>query len=133
MGKRTERDLNTPSLGVQTREKGSALVACNADEVVAGSEADPVEDRGLLTGFEGVGPASAFRLALVSPISFARSALEATTAEIICEWCWLQLARLERECTMKHASQYKRTRQPHVMGCPQSFRLTVALHPPKTV
>jgi hypothetical protein len=133
MGKRTERDLNTPSLGVQTREKGSALVACNADDVVAGSEADPVEDRGLLTGFEGVGPASAFRLALVSPISFARSALEATTAEIICEWCWLQLARLERECTMKHASQYKRTRQPHVMGCPQSFRLTVALHPPKTV
>jgi hypothetical protein len=133
MGKRTERDLNTPSLGVQTREKGSAVVACNAEEVVAGSEADPVEDRGLLTGFEGVGPASAFRLALVSPISFARSALEATTAEIICEWCWLQLARLERECTMKHASQYKRTRQPHVMGCPQSFRLTVALHPPKTV
>ena len=97
MGKRTERDLNTPSLGVQTREKGSAVVACNADDVVAGSEADPVEDRGLLTGFEGVGPASAFRLALVSPISFARSALEATTAEIICEWCWLQLARLERE------------------------------------
>ena len=133
MGKRTERDLNTPSLGVQTREKGSALVACNADEVVAGSEADPVEDRALLAGFGGVGPASAFRLALVSPISFARSALEATTAEIICEWCWLQLARLERECTMKHASQYKRTRQPHVMGCPQSFRLTVALHPPKTV
>ncbi len=133
MGKQTERDLNTPSLGVQTREKGSALVACNADEVVAGSEADPVEDRALLAGFGGVGPASTFRLALVSPISFARSALEATTAEIICEWCWLQLARLERECTMKHASQYKRTRQPHVMGCPQSFRLTVALHPPKTV
>jgi hypothetical protein len=133
MGKRTERDLNTPSLGVQTREKGSAVVACNAEEVVAGSEADPVEDLGLLAGFEGVGPASTFRLALVSPISFARSALEATTAEIICEWCWLQLARLERECTMKHASQYKRTRQPHVMGCPQSFRLTVALHPPKTV
>jgi hypothetical protein len=133
MGKRTERDLNTPSLGVQTREKGSAVVACNAEEVVAGSEADPVEDLAFLTGFEGVGSASAFRLALVSPISFARSALEATTAEIICEWCWLQLARLERECTMKHASQYKRTRQPHVMGCPQSFRLTVALHPPKTV
>ena len=64
MGKRTERDLNTPSLGVQTREKGSALVACNADEVVAGSEADPVEDRALLAGFGGVGPASTFRLAL---------------------------------------------------------------------
>jgi hypothetical protein len=83
MGKRTERDLNCPSLGVQTREKGSALVACNAEEVIAGSEADPVEDLALLAGFEGVGSASAFRLALVSPITFARLALEATTSEII--------------------------------------------------
>ena len=86
MGKRTERDLNSPSLGVQTREKGSALVACNADVDVAGSGTDPTEDLALFGGFEGVGPVvwvSAFRLALVSPITFARLALEATTSEII--------------------------------------------------
>ena len=86
MGKRTERDLNWPSLGVQTREKGSALVACNADVDVAGSETDPIEDLALFGGFEGVGPVvwvSAFRLALVSPITFARLALEATPSEII--------------------------------------------------
>ena len=85
MGKRTERGLNSPTLGVQTTEKGSELIACNADADVAGSETDPIEDRALFGGFEGVAPGvwvSAFRLALVSPITFARLALEATTSEM---------------------------------------------------
>ena len=78
MGKRTERGLNWPTLGVQTRENGGALIACNAD---VGSETDPVEDLALLGGFDGVGSCSALRFViLVAFIIVARESLEATTS-----------------------------------------------------
>jgi len=80
MGKRTERGLNWPTLGVQTRENGGALIACNADAVVAGLELDPIEDLGLLADFDGVGPSSALRFILVAFIIVARESLEATTS-----------------------------------------------------
>ena len=80
MGKRTERGLNWPTLGVQTRENGGALIACNADAVVAGLELDPIEDLGLLAGFDGVGPSSALRFILFAFIIVARESLEATTS-----------------------------------------------------
>ena len=79
MGKRTERGLNWPTLGVQTRENGGALIACNADAVVAGFEVDPIEDLALLGSFDGVGSCSALRFViLVAFIIVARESLEAT-------------------------------------------------------
>ena len=77
MGKRTERGLNWPTLGVQTRENGGALIACNAD---VGSETGPVKDQALLAGFDGVGTSSALRFILVAFIIVARESLEATTS-----------------------------------------------------
>jgi len=57
----------------------------------------------LFEGLDGDGVAGAWvdRLRftfsiLTSPISFALSALDLTTCARIWEWCWLQLALLER-------------------------------------